>query len=151
MSKPSGWVRPSMISCSVCTVVFSLLAVSSSPSFWITAFTFCCISDFPMSFGLPPIKDKNLRNSKITDLWYSSVKTQEQWTSHFPSTYPVNSSLIRHKHGNVEYVCILAPPGIGYKTRSKILKCKLFPTDDLSPSKTKSDYDCKMPLCIKVP
>jgi len=63
MSKPSGWVRPSMISCSVCTVVFSILAVPSSPSFWITAFTFCCISNFPMSFVFPPMKDKNLGSS----------------------------------------------------------------------------------------
>lgn len=60
MSKPSGCVRPSMISCRVCTVVFSLLAVPSSPSFWRTAFTFCCISDFPMSLAFPPMRDKNL-------------------------------------------------------------------------------------------
>lgn len=79
MSKPSGWVSPSTISCSVCTVVFSLLAVPSSPSFWRTAFTFCCISDFPMSFAFPPMRDKNLGSSNTgteRDLKHPLVGTE---------------------------------------------------------------------------
>lgn len=60
-SKVSGWLRPSIMTCKVCTVVCNLSAIFSIPSFSRNEFIFCCISGFPISFSVPPINDKNLQ------------------------------------------------------------------------------------------
>ena len=66
-SKLSGWLRPSMMTCKVCTVVCNLSAVFSIPSFSRNEFIFCCISGFPISYSVPPTNDKNLqRKNKQT-------------------------------------------------------------------------------------
>lgn len=63
-SKLSGWLRPSMMTCKVCTVVCNLSAVFSIPSFSRNEFIFCCISGFPISYSVPPTNDKNLQRKK---------------------------------------------------------------------------------------
>lgn len=59
-SKPSGWLRPSMMTCKVCAVVCNLSAIFSILSFPRDEFIFCCISGFPISCSVPPMNDKNL-------------------------------------------------------------------------------------------
>lgn len=63
-SKLSGWLRPSTMTCKVCTVVCNLSAVFSIPSFSRNEFIFCCISGFPISYSVPPMNDKNLQRKK---------------------------------------------------------------------------------------
>lgn len=63
-SKLSGWLRPSMMTCKVCAVVCNLSAVFSIPSFSRDEFIFCCISGFPISHSVPPMKDKNLQRKE---------------------------------------------------------------------------------------
>ena len=63
-SKLSGWLRPSTMTCKVCTVVCNLSAVFSIPSFSKNESIFCCISGFPISYSVPPTNDKNLQRKK---------------------------------------------------------------------------------------
>ena len=86
-SKLSGWLRPSTMTCKVCTVVCKLSAVFSIPSFSRNEFIFCCISGFPISYSVPPMNDKNLQRKKkkkkrrrtppphINNITYSSLLT----------------------------------------------------------------------------
>lgn len=50
-----------MMICKEGTVVCNLSASFSIPSFSRNDFIFCCISDFPISHSVPPMKDKNLQ------------------------------------------------------------------------------------------
>lgn len=63
-SKLSGWLRPSMMTCKVWTVVCKLSAIFSMPSFSRNEFIFCSISGFPISHSVPLMNDKNLQGQK---------------------------------------------------------------------------------------
>lgn len=52
------------------------------------------------------------------------LKKKNETANSFPSLYPLNSTLIQGKHGNLESICTHTSPGIGYKTRCKISTCK---------------------------
>lgn len=103
-SKLSGWLRPSMMTCKVCTVVGNLSAVFSIPSFSSNEFIFCCISGLPISHSVPPTNDKNLQRKKktptlINNITYFPISLYRSLLIHLRSIYQsINWSLLKIYH-----------------------------------------------------
>lgn len=113
-SKLSGWLRPSTMTCKVCTVVCNLSAVFSIPSFSRNKSIFRCISGFPISYSVPPMNDKNLQRKKnknphhilIILLMFQSPYIDHSYSSQIHTS--INCSLLKiyHVPHAIKMICL---------------------------------------------